>query len=445
MEPVSQHPSVIKFACKCGHRFAAPLEQAAGTIQCPDCGLLCDIPTLSDLASLEGDGTLRMAPASPRVEPHRIDHLAVAFTRETLDGQGEEIDLRPSQDDLERIDSDAIPLKPREQALTEKPKYDPVTGELIRPIGVDERQAPQAHTVPVAKRALSYASGDLMVIPSAGRALRDLFSPINMVVMLFILLLHILNQMSIFAVMGGLFLLAPSVVLFTALILAHYANVVDETGPEARDELPRPIRGVSFGDDIWRPFTQAAGAMLVCFTPAQLVRAYGPASPGIQATYLFLLATGAFFFPAVLLTLVTSGTVVNLRPDRVLAVIRTIGTRYTISLFCFLLTAAGYWIVLQGTVLFVYRLMSRSPSAAPLVNFVSHPAFLYPALMLVLLVAHYFCWHLGLLYRRFHDHFPWVMQHHVSLRAQAELEKAAQLRAQRRKPRYVQKGSGTQP
>lgn len=442
MEPVSQHPPVIKFTCKCGHRFAAPLEQAAGTVQCPDCGLLCDIPTLSDLASLEGDGTLRMAPAKPRVEPHRIDHLAAAFTRERLDGQGSEIDLRPSQDDLERIDSDAIPLKPREQALTEKPKYDPVTGELIRPIGVDERQVPEAHTVPVAKRALSYASGDLMVIPSAGRALRDLFSPINMVVMLFILLLHLFNQISIFAVMGGLFLLAPSVVLFTALILAHYANVVDETGPEARDELPRPIRGVSFGDDIWRPFTQAAGAMLICFVPAHFFLAYAPPGPATLAVYVVLLGAGTFFFPAILLTLVTSGTIVNLRPDRVISVIRVIGGRYIISLLCFVLSAAGYWIVLQGTVLFVYRLMSRSAPAAPLVNFISHPAFLYPALMIVLLVAHYFCWHLGLLYRRYHDHFPWVMQHHISIRAQAELEKAAQLRAQRRKPHYVQKNGG---
>lgn len=430
-------PTTIKFACKCGHRFAQPLDEAGGTIQCPRCGLLCDIPSLSDLEALDADGALRMRPSEPLVEPHRFDHLAVAFTRERVDGRGQEIDLRPSHDDLAKVNSDHIPLKPREAALTEKPKYDPVTGELIRPIEVDEPGSiPVA--IPVAKRALSYAAGELLSIPSAGRALAELFHPINMVVMLFVLLLHVLNQISMFAVMGGLFLLAPSVLLFTMLILAHYANVVDETGPEARDELPRPIRGVSLGEDIWRPFTQVAGALMICYLPAQMVRGYSGPSQGMTLLYWSLVAAGSFFFPAVLLTLITSGTFVNLRPDRVVRLIRQCGGRYMLSVILYLLAAAGYWVVLQGTVLMIYRLMSRGASGPVLINFISRPALLYPMMMLVLLGAHYFCWHLGLLYRRYHDHFPWVMQRHVSQRAQAELAKAAQIRARRGKLRPAQ-------
>ena len=36
-----------------------------------------------------------------------------------------------------------------------------------------------------------------------------------------------------------------------------------------------------------------------------------------------------------------------------------------------------------------------------------------PLLAVCVYLAHFFCWHLGLLYRAHHDDFPWLMQRHV--------------------------------
>ena len=65
------------------------------------------------------------------------------------------------------------------------------------------------------------------------------------------------------------------------------------------------------------------------------------------------------------------------------------------------------------------------------------PILVYPMLMIAIYLAHFFCWHLGLIYREHANRFPWILQRHVSARVQDELQRAAAIRAQRRKPRYV--------
>lgn len=444
------HPDpIIKFSCKCGRRFAVPADRAAGTIQCPDCGLLCDIPTLSDLENLASDGTLRLRPADQRDEPDRLATLAHAF------GRDHEKDLRFTLDDIAEADFGEVPLKPPDAAPPRAaPKYDPETGELVRPIeiatgppGAEVPVDPAA--IPVARRAIDYAAGEHAVGMNAGRVLLLLFMPTNIVVMLFILVMHVIVQMSIFSMLGGLFLFAPAVLVLMIVILAHYANVIDETGPEGRDELPRPIRGLSLGDDLWHPFCHFAGALMLCYVPAYLAGRHLPGALGV-ATGWALAGLGTVAFPAVLLTLATSGTVLNLRPDRVLAVISATGARYVVSVFLWaasLVLYGGSWV---GTLLFIQRIATTSgvsgtvqgvsgtaPPAPTPAPFFSHGGVLYPILMAGIIVVHYFCWHLGLIYRDKHDGYPWVLQRHVSERKQAEAEKAAMIRAMRRKPRYV--------
>jgi hypothetical protein len=62
-----------------------------------------------------------------------------------------------------------------------------------------------------------------------------------------------------------------------------------------------------------------------------------------------------------------------------------------------------------------------------------------PLQFMTIILLHFASWHLGLIYRRHHDQFPWVLQKHVSARREAEAKKAAEIRAMRRKPRYVEK------
>jgi hypothetical protein len=61
----------------------------------------------------------------------------------------------------------------------------------------------------------------------------------------------------------------------------------------------------------------------------------------------------------------------------------------------------------------------------------------YPVVFFVVLlsiyITHFFCWHLGLMYRAHHDVFPWVLQRHEKkprkdAMSQLELQRAAQRR-----------------
>ena len=40
----------------------------------------------------------------------------------------------------------------------------------------------------------------------------------------------------------------------------------------------------------------------------------------------------------------------------------------------------------------------------------------YAMLAGAIYVAHAFCWQLGLIYRTYHDRFPWILQRHIPVR-----------------------------
>jgi hypothetical protein len=76
---------MIQFPCKCGFRFEVPSDQAGGLVQCPECGLLADVPSMNDVASLHPDGTFAFGS-----DTHVVDTMTVAdrqriFTNKTLD------------------------------------------------------------------------------------------------------------------------------------------------------------------------------------------------------------------------------------------------------------------------------------------------------------------------------------------------------------------------
>jgi hypothetical protein len=428
----------IQFPCHCGYVFDQPVDRAGSAVQCPKCGRLNDIPSLSDLQSLSADGTLLLKPSAPKPEPRRIAQVNRHFNPHRVDAQGNEIDLRNTHDDLADIgvapEADEIPLRAQD-ARPAKPKYDPVTGELIRPIKLaTPAGANDPKNIPVAQRALTYAAGDTAHIMNARRILVAMFMPANFVVMFFIFLAYFIYEMA-FGLIGiyllNLIGLMPTLytVPLAFLLMAHYANTVEDNGPSSIDELPRPLRSLSPFDDVISPFSNMFTALVLCFLPALLL--FNALPPQLKIVTVIPLALGLFFFPAAFLTAVTAGTSYNLRPDRLVGVVRAAAGQYILSLFVWTLALPLFAFSLFG----VYMIPIALREKHLWIYKFNLPILHFPVLFLSIIVIHFACWHLGLIYRNHHDNFPWIMQRHVSTRRQAEAAKAAEIRARRRKPR----------
>ncbi len=414
---------MIKFPCKCGHGFELADDQAGGMIQCPRCGLLADVPTLGDLANIHDDGTFKLHDRSAIRDPHSLADLA-AFSPHTHDSHGREKDLRPTKDSVAAIG------EPIEDASPSLPRYDPHTGELLRPIEfrdpaedtlipVDVEAALPVKAIPVqpvaSVRPISYASGSTSKQVTPLSLMLELFMPANIVVLAFAYIFYILAGLfgTMLAVEAFFFRVSLQVLNIPIwFILAYYGCVIEEMGPEASPELPRPLRHFAITEDIFNPMVSVISAGLICYYPLIIV-----AAPRIEmdehlrvVLVLALQLAGSFFMPAVLLTTVTSGSLSNLRPDRVLGVVRSCGGDYLLSVGVFLLAlvSAMFYLI--------------APSSAPIapnrvIEFLHKPAVVLGVLGVSVYLAHFFCWHLGMMYRAHHEDFPWVLQRHVSTRS----------------------------
>ena len=414
---------MIKFPCRCGHRFAFDLEMAGGLVQCPKCSRLNDVPSLSDLKAVrEDDGTIELREDEPLVEPGRVEKLKRAFGPKRVDDDGNEIDLRNTPEDLVGLDA-PIPMAgdPGTTTRLPRPRYDPFTGELIRPIDVtkgrgganDAQDGIDPKNVPVAKRALNYASGESARRVGAGSIALQLLQPINLIVMGFILLFHVYAYVammvtSIFVFTVVFWLAAP------LMLLAHYSNVIDEIGPCDRDELPRPLRNLDWHDDLWGAFVQLTFALIVGFLPWILTIALTWNWADEADTTMILvngigLGLSLLITPAVVLTATTSGSISNMRPDRVMSVMNVLGARYLLLVLLGMLTFVIYGLgILGGNLPF---LAYPFPVLREL-KFLSYPVA--TGLIVVgVYFGHWFCWYMGVLYRENHAEFPWSHQQYV--------------------------------
>ncbi|HEY8668777.1 MAG TPA: hypothetical protein VIL86_19170 [Tepidisphaeraceae bacterium] len=396
---------MIKFPCHCGHPFELADEMAGGMIQCPACGRLNDVPTLGDLPSLSPDGTLNLLPPVVEEEPQRIDELRLAFGKESVDHKGEEIDLRPDQEVLSLVDDAPVAGEP----VTVRPKYDPMSGELIRPIEVKPDDPLLQQNIPLAKAVIPYASGpDSHRVTPLGIAI-ELFMPVNLAVMFVILVGHMLFEfLRFFAIVIAMnFALDLSWLSLPIIpfVLAHFANVIEEIGVETRDELPRPLRDLSFHEDIFGPFSRMVTAFAYCFWPLGLMLAIAqaPSAPALLAVYLL----GCIFLPAAVLISTTSQSAVNLRPDRLLGTMRTCGGRYVVAVILGAAAVGAYAWAIAGLFLLPSSLRNERWALA-----MNHPAVVYPMLLAAIYLMHAWCWLLGILYRAHHDDFPWLFQRH---------------------------------
>jgi len=391
---------MIQFPCTCQFRLEVPDELAGGLIQCPQCGRLCDVPTLSDLPHLREDGTIELELAELPPRQDDLAKLRRTYIRSTTDEAGQEIDLRLTPEEIALAGEESPP-----QYVRPTPKYDPITGELIRPLDLKEDPVQPTGPIPVAKAALTYFTDRVNDRLTAGRIMLELFMPLNMVVMFFIFLMHAAAQ-----AFAQVLVLALFNIPLTLVILSHYANVVESTGPDGHDELPRPLRDLSLWDDLWAPLGQMVLSLGLALGPAVFVLMSKRVPDGIREPLaLMLAAVGLVFLPALILTTVTGTTFLNLRPDRVLGVIRACGRGYLVSLAGCLATLGIYFGHIFG-----YHLLPQAWIVDhPWLNVLRHPSVEYTTLLVAVYFGHFFTWHLGVLYRRHHEQFPWILQWHI--------------------------------
>ncbi len=427
---------MIRFSCICGNRLGAEDEQGGGALQCPLCGLLTDIPTLSQLSSFTDEGTYRIDADRPiATDPDRMAELGIIYSKEKRDSEGNEIDLRTlpagrrlaEDDDVEEVGE--LDFAPREPEVANRPKYDPETGELIRPLEVqkDARRDVNPASIPVAKAAINYASANLNTRINPLNVAVELLMPMNVVVMCFVFAAHFVNAVVFVAAVGLLFVW-PVALGLQGLLLSHYGNVIDDTGRNDHDDLPRPLRNLDFYDDLWSPFVGMFGGFMLAYGIPAILLINAGNRVGVP-TWLTVLASGiigSFLAPAILLTTNTSGSTFNLRPDRVLSVIRLCGVQYFGVVLLGAVTGVVYLTGWLGTL--AALLNSFFGAGASVTNFVADALdvprdpfrlvfanwlIVLPALLIGIYLMHWFCWFLGLLYKAHHDEFPWVLQRFI--------------------------------
>jgi hypothetical protein len=385
-------------------------------VQCPQCGRLNDVPLLSDLENLDDGGVYKLDEApSLQPDPERIAELTRVFTKDHYDSDGQPIDLRGTLAP-EPPPAGTPAYNPDVTAISAAPKYDPDTGERVRELEIKPDGAPPAESIPVARLApqppqtIAYGMDVPEPLEFLSLPLR-LLRPANLLVMLFIFLAHVVGQFMSVALWFGFFLFAPAWLVWHGLLLSHFVNVIDETGPASKDELPTPLRHMGWQEDLWGPFTQFMLAIGICFGPSLLLVfnfRNMPQTAGLALIGL-MFVLGMILFPAALLTTTTSGTVANARPDRLVGVAVVCGVEYLLLLVIWL-AAAFCWI---GGFLGINWLAQAGAAAG-----VVFPPWLrwytaYLALAAGIYLMHLFCWHLGTLYRKHHEGFPWILQRHT--------------------------------
>src|ERR1051325_11309833 len=154
--PDRSDATMIKFPCKCGFQFEVAEERAGEPLQCPRCMLLDEVPLLSDLADLENEGTIRIEPVSIEEEGRREAELRRAYLPRRQNDAGDDIDMRNTFEQLVEAGADEVPLELKDHVRPGAPKYDPVTGELIKPLTVRGDEAKEVIPIPAGPPTLHY-------------------------------------------------------------------------------------------------------------------------------------------------------------------------------------------------------------------------------------------------------------------------------------------------
>ena len=88
---------------------------------------------------------------------------------------------------------------------------------------------------------------------------------------------------------------------------------------------------------------------------------------------------------------------------------RASGRDYVVSVIGCLVALLIYFLHIFG----YYLLPDAWIEQAPWLNVLMHPSLEYTTLGVAVYFGHFFTWHLGVVYRRHHEKFPWVLQRHI--------------------------------
>ena len=424
-------------------------DMAGLSTQCPKCGLLLDVPALSDAGAIDADGTYRLdnRPA-PKINEHLQELTTVYFPgRHRPDGS--EIDLRGTVGPPVKPSPEPAPAAPS-AAPIQHPKYDPETGELIVPVDLNQPAAAVPYSdLPTAGRVIEYsATADHThpFIVDLGVFTR-LFEPVNLIVLGVMFVMHL--ALIVLAIVSDYIIViffAP--VALTVLLIGHYAMLVEEMGPNERDELPRPLRNVHFYDDFVAPFTHMVSSLLLCYWPSLIIMVANLSAwandhpfpfPHTRDLHLTIFLIGSLAFPATLQTICTSGNILNLRPDRIWGTIRCTGLRYLLIVLLWMLAITS---CLAGQLAVTFYWLSLFTPKSPPLPLLAQSFIAYPLLILGVYLLHAFGWVLGREYQRCHPFYPWILQQHIRVSEPVEhpvlhptlsaAEQAAQQRAAKR-------------
>jgi hypothetical protein len=399
---------MITFACRCSHKFSVEDDRAGESLQCPACGLLVDVPTIDDLPGLRDDGSYEFSDEAPlKGMPHQMRDTPSILRRDSTDRRQslkEFLNLGTSESDLLEIKDEVKPGIPKH------PKYDPETGELITPLDVRKEVKPAPMmAIPM---TLGYEHRAKSTQTSIFAPFAWMFRMPNVVacavVTLFFLLTFILSSSAFLAIF------APVLIV---MLIAHFANVIDETGPTGNDEIPALLRSANIFDDFLRPCCQVVGAYIVAISPIILTNIYvRNLHPAVDFGFSIFMH---LMIPAILLTMITSGAFNNLLPSRVFSVIIASGWHYwVVTAIGYVAVVGMFFAIYVGTkcggalfhVLFRGPLTGVPSTFGVPIQFVllASPFIVYAAMYLL----HVYAWQLGLMYRLHHDQFDWVWQKH---------------------------------
>jgi predicted Fe-S protein YdhL (DUF1289 family) len=414
---------MIQFKCRCSHAFDVPESEAGTSLQCPSCGLLVDVPTLEELPGLSAGGSFEVELAeAPAPKPSllaRSPVLGYAPRRMPSREDVASVDRRPSLREFLNVgqgEDELLALKGEDPAgAPARPKYDPTTGELIKPLDVILPPKPPPLMAQPASLAYERAKKDERQV-SIWFPFTEMFAAPNLVVCGVVTAMCLL-QMVLGASVPYLFLTILFPIGLLLMTIAHFANVIDEVGPTGTDELPTPLRGASLYDDMVRPLFQVMVAYMLAYAPVVLFNLYVQRLP--WQVNLGLIALFFVLVPATLLTMTTSGAANNLIPHRMFSVIGASGWHYWVvtamgfvSTFAFMI---GLLFCLSVGTTVMHRLFVGPISDAKTLLGVPHIVEFLMAVGLMfagVYLVHVFCWQLGLLYRFHHERFSWVLQKH---------------------------------
>lgn len=414
---------MIRFKCSCGHPYEVEDDRAGDSFQCEKCLRLLDVPLLSEIDSLEADGTLKVQDA-----PEHDDSLA-----QKIRAHAHQDDLRQTLDEYLLID-DLAPADaaPRKMA----PRYDPITGELVEEIDLVPDSTPAPHEIPIATATLNYAPAAVPGETGRGElrwwsAPWRIISGMSLMAIFFVFLAH--GLIHLFLLLPGVnLLLLPFAFLVALTIAAHYGNTIEEIGPQNHDEVPVLLRQVSFSQDILHPLYGMLLAWLLCFGPLLLLRLFGlgPMLERFPLVEWTLWGAGMFLFPAAAFTAITSGAIQNILPHHVISVIRVAPGRYALAMAAFLIGFAGYITASAGLQFTSIAFFSRAGPIGNWGTIFAGLGWIYGSVALAVFFMHLAAVWMGLIYRHHHAQFNWAFQKHEK---QIRTDTLSQLEQMRRR------------